>query len=168
LVSRDGNIETIIKHYLLQDPEYPIVIPFHYKDFDSPNDNFIFDKIRRNYLIRDLFGYQSPLKQEYFFFGRTKLVNEVIDLHKSGQNSGLFGLRKSGKTSTIYAIQRRAKVAGCRTLSLDCQDPAIHAKRFGSLLHYIVSNIRKELNLKNIKLILVRLPMRFLNALDNK
>jgi hypothetical protein len=152
LVSRDRNIETTIRHYLLQDPEYPIVIPFKYDDFRSATDDFIFNAIRRNYLIRDLFGYQSPLKHEYYFFGRKGLVESVLDRHKSGQNSSLFGLRKSGKTSTIYAIQRRAKTANCRTLVIDCQDPSIHARRFGPLLEYILLEIRRELNLKQINI----------------
>src|SRR5665213_3367420 len=140
-----------VRHYLAQDPEYPIVIPFHYDDFQNLSNDFIFSAIRRNYLIRDLFGYQSPLRQEYFYFGRTRLVEDVIDLHRSGQNSGLFGLRKSGKTSTIFAIQRRAKTIGCRTLLIDCQDPAIHAKRFGPLLEYIIAATRHELNLRKIE-----------------
>jgi hypothetical protein len=167
LISADQNIENIIRHYLLQNPEYPIVVPFKYSDFHSPNDNFIFNTIRKNYLIRDLFGYQSPLKQEYFFFGRTQLLEGVIDLHKSGQNSGLFGLRKSGKTSTIYAIQRRAKTSGCRSILIDCQDPAIHARRYPSLLEVIVSTVRDELNLrKKIQLVLVKSRTRFLRALE--
>jgi len=78
LVSADHNIEAIIRHYLVQDPEYPILIPFRYEDFQQINNDFIFGAIRKNYLIRDLFGYQSPLRQEYFYFGRAKLVEAVI------------------------------------------------------------------------------------------
>jgi hypothetical protein len=158
LIARDANIERSIRHYLLQDPEYPVVIPFKYADFQSPNEEFIFNTIRRNYLIRDLFGYQSPLKQEYYFFGRKQLVDSVIDRHKSGQNSGLFGLRKSGKTSTIYAIQRRARSSGSRTLIIDCQDPAIHARRYASLLQYIIIEVRRELGLKKIEINLGAMP----------
>jgi len=150
LISADRNIEKSIGHYLLQNPEYPVVIPFHYDEFSDHSDSIFFDAIRKNFLIRDLFGYQSPLKQEYFFFGRTKLVEHVLDLHKSGQNSGLFGLRKSGKTSTIYAIQRRAKTAGCRTLVIDCQDPAVHGKTFAALLEYMISQARRGLGLKKV------------------
>jgi len=150
LISADDNIGETIRHYLVQTPEYPIVVPFRYSEFRSPSDDFIYAAIRRNFLIRDLFGFQSPLKQEYFFFGRAQLLENVIDLHKSGQNSGLFGLRKSGKTSTIYAIQRRAKPAGCRTILIDCQDPGVHARRYSSLLELIIREIRKEFSLKDI------------------
>jgi hypothetical protein len=52
LISMDNNIEATIRHYLVQDPEYPIVIPYRYSDFRSPTDEFIFAAIRRNYLIR--------------------------------------------------------------------------------------------------------------------
>jgi hypothetical protein len=152
LVSGDSNIQNIIRHYLLQDPEYPIVVPLKFTDFRSPSEDFIYNAIRQNYLIRDLFEYQSPLRQEYFFFGRRKLVDNVIDLHKSGQNSSLFGLRKSGKTSTIFAIQRRAKTSGCRTILIDCQDPAVHARRYGALLQWIVLEVRRELNLRKIQI----------------
>jgi hypothetical protein len=160
LISADSNIQNIIRHYLLQDPEYPIVVPLKFSDFRSPSEDFIYNAIRQNYLIRDLFEYQSPLRQEYFFFGRRKLVDNVIDLHKSGQNSSLFGLRKSGKTSTIFAIQRRAKTSGCRTILIDCQDPAIHARRYGALLQWIVLEVRKELNLRKIEIDLGSTPDR--------
>ena len=36
LISMDNNIEATIRHYLVQDPEYPIVIPYRYSDFRSP------------------------------------------------------------------------------------------------------------------------------------
>lgn len=150
LISADKDIQNIIRHYIQQNPEYPIIIPFHYNDFFGHRNNHLSNAIRQNYLIRDLFGYQLPLKHEYFFFGRSQFVENILDLHKSGQNSGLFGLRKSGKTSTIYAIQRRAKTSGCRTLLLDCQDPAVHAKRSISLLEYIVVRARQEFGLKQV------------------
>ncbi|TWA62035.1 hypothetical protein FBZ82_11648 [Azospirillum brasilense] len=151
LISKDQNIQNSISLYLSREPEYPVVIPFLYSDFSPKSEDFIYSAIRRNYIVRDLFGHQSPLKQEYFFFGRDQLAADVVDRHKSGQNSGLFGLRKSGKTSTIYAIQRRAKTAGCRTLLIDCQDPAVHAKRYDKLLQYIITELRTELSLPRIE-----------------
>lgn len=150
LISRDSEIAQRVRHYLEKDPEYPVVIPYTYEDFLSTTDNFILTRMRSNYLIRDLFGYQSPLKQEHFFFGRDALVNQVIDLHKAGQNASLFGLRKSGKTSTIYAIQRRAKALGRHAIVIDCQDPAVHAREYQSLLLFILNQVRASLNLKPI------------------
>jgi hypothetical protein len=148
LISRDVGIVKKIRHFLERDPEYPVIIPYTYSDFKQATDNFILSSVRSNYLIRDLFGYQSPLKQEYFFFGRDKLLNHVIDVHKAGQNSSLFGLRKSGKTSTIYAIQRRAKALGCHSVSVDCQDPAVHARGYADLLLFILNEVRRSFGLK--------------------
>jgi len=154
LVSRDPGITDKIRHYLQQSPEYPIVIPYLYEQFGGRTDNFILDSIRSNFLIRDLFGYQSPLRHEYFFFGRDKLLNHVIDLHKAGQNSSLFGLRKSGKTSTIYAIQRRARGIGCHAVLIDCQDPAVHARGYAELLRHILNEVRRSVNLKIVPMAL--------------
>ncbi|NDV85615.1 hypothetical protein GTW51_02765 [Aurantimonas aggregata] len=151
LVSADRNIETSIRHYLSQDPEYPIIVPFHYDDFRHSRNDFIIQRIRSNYVVRDIFGYQSPLRHEYFYFGRDNLINHVIDLHKSGQNSSLFGLRKSGKTSTIYAITRRAKVFGHKSITIDCQDPSVHARGYAELLSHIINEIRVSLGLKSKK-----------------
>jgi hypothetical protein len=148
--SADREIEKHIRHFLLQEPEFPIVIPFQFKDFASFSAGLIMSAVRKNYLIRDLFGYESPLRQDYFFFGRSNIVEDVIDRHRAGQNSSLFGLRKSGKTSTIYAIQRRAKTNGIRPILIDCQDPNIHARTYVKLLQFIIEMVRSELSLKKI------------------
>ena len=139
LVSCDHNIESIIRHYLDQHPEYPVIIPLTFQQVLSSAGNPALEAVRRNYLIRDLFAYQNPLREETFFFGRQDIVNQVLDMAKSGQNSSLFGLRKSGKTSTIYAIARKAKAFSCNSTVIDCQNPAVHARKFGDLLAYIVS-----------------------------
>jgi hypothetical protein len=56
LISKDYNIEASIRHYLLQDIEYPVVIPYRYDEFHSSNDDFIFNAIRRTGMASD----QSP------------------------------------------------------------------------------------------------------------
>jgi hypothetical protein len=111
----------------------------------------LLEAIRRNYLLRDLFGYQNPLREETFFFGRQKVVNEILDLAKSGQSSSLFGLRKSGKTSIIYAIMRRAKSFGSTPVFIDCQNPSIHARRYEDLLAHILGLIRNSVGQKRKK-----------------
>lgn len=148
IISKDAMIESSIRNYLIKDPEYPVLIPLQYDDFSGPSNSFILAKIRSNHLIRDLFAYQSPLRNEHFYFGRENLTSTVIDLHKSGQQSGVFGLRKSGKTSTIFAIQRKSKSAACRCIVIDCQDTSVHDRSYSELLAYIVSELRKQLGLK--------------------
>lgn len=147
-ISKDNNVEAAVRSFLTENFEYPIIVPFSYSDFQSPTDAFIYARIRSNHLIRDLFGHQNPLRKEYFFFGRDSIVANTIDQHLTGENSSIFGLRKSGKTSTIYAIERKARSSGTRTVVVDCQDPAVHARRYNGLLAYLVDRVREECNLK--------------------
>lgn len=143
LVSADEKIENTIKHYLDQHPEYPIIIPTTFIQITSQHGNQLLAAVRRNYLIRDLFGYQNPLREETLFFGRQEIVNSVLDMAKSGQNSSLFGLRKSGKTSAIYAIRRKARGFSCNVAVIDCQNPAVHARKYDDLLSYMIGEIRR-------------------------
>lgn len=131
-------------NYLNQHPEYPIIIPI-YREKIRGSGQELLDSIRRNYLLRDLFGYQNPLREETFFFGRNEQVNNVLDLAKSGQSSSIFGLRKSGKTSAIYAIIRRARSFGCTPVFIDCQSPIIHARRYEDLLSLLIFETRKAI-----------------------
>lgn len=147
LVSADPDIELKISRYLQSTPEYPVIIPIYYKNLTQHDDAFV-DALRRNHLIRDLFGVHSPLEQEYFFFGRSGIVNSVIDHHKSGEHYGIFGLRRSGKTSTIHAVSRKARGQNIVPVIIDCQDPAVHARGFSSLLQYLLSTIRKSAGLR--------------------
>lgn len=142
LISGDPRTEVIIQKYLQQNPEYPIIVPIYVPNVRE-NGTELLDAVRRNYLTRDLFGYQNPLREETFFFGRQEQVNTVLDLAKSGQSSSLFGLRKSGKTSSIYAIMRKAKAFDCMPVFLDCQSPAVHARRYNELLSLLIAEVRR-------------------------
>lgn len=145
LVSSDPKVEGIVKHYLDQHPEYPIIVPYNLDNLSFTKSNHLLDAIRRNYIIRDLFGYQNPLREETFFFGRTDIVNHVLDSARSGQNSTIFGLRKSGKTSSIYAIMRKAKAFNSVPVQIDCQNPNVHGRSFDKLLSYIITQTRKSI-----------------------
>ena len=57
LVSNSIDVERIIKRYLDQNPEYPIIIPINFQSLFSSATNPLLAAIRRNYLVRDLFGY---------------------------------------------------------------------------------------------------------------
>lgn len=152
LISDDQKIENHIRQYLRHNPEYPIIIPIFGEALVNSSGNQLVEAIQSNYVIRDLFGYQAPLRQEYFFFGRSDTVNSVLDLSKSGQNSSLFGLRKSGKTSTIFAMERKAKATGTDVVVVDCQNPAVHGRRFDQLLWHLVNQIKKSVGQKLIKM----------------
>ncbi|MBF0414294.1 MAG: AAA-like domain-containing protein [Magnetococcales bacterium] len=121
------------------DPEYPIVVPFTYDELSNKFDNyFLRNRFKKHFYSRNLFDFLSPLKRDLYFFGRSQLVHELVNRHKSGEHIGLFGLRKSGKTSIIYAVERTLSASGNRFVSLDCESPSIHKCRWNELLEKLV------------------------------
>lgn len=140
IVSADINIEAKIKNTVALDPESPIYIPFYIKELTSSvgsDQGFLFDRMRRHFFTRDLFAFNSPLKKDLYFFGRTGLIQELIDRSQNGEHSGIFGLRKSGKTSVVYGIERALTLTDNKFLLVDCQDPSIHGRRWYELLHWL-------------------------------
>jgi hypothetical protein len=143
LVSRDPDVADKVTKVADEDPESPFVISFTYTElYEKYNENVISNKFRKNYFSRNLFDYRNPLKKEIFFFGRSELVNDVVDRHKSGEHSGLFGLRKSGKTSIVYAIERALSFQGYISVAFDCETPATHGLRWFELLQRVVSRYK--------------------------
>lgn len=139
LISRDANIESKISDLLKNDPEQPIVIPFTYDELMySYTDHLIRNRFRKHFYSRDLFSFLSPLKKDLYFFGRTDLIQQIVNKHRSGEHTGLFGLRKSGKTSIIYAVERLLQTNDELFLSIDCESPSIHMLRWNELLEKII------------------------------
>lgn len=111
------------------------------------------DDIRRvlagQLYARDLFALESPLRSETTFFGREEIVSQLLDRFKSGQNSGLFGLRRIGKTSILYALQRRifsSQVAG--VAYLDVSSPEIYQSRWWMVLQKLIAAFAEPLGLE--------------------
>lgn len=139
LVSKDSAISTKIDSLLKVDPEQPIVIPFTYNELQSAYDSFfIRNRFRNNFYSRDLFSFLSPLKKDLYFFGRSELIQQLTNRHRSGEHTGLFGLRKSGKTSIVYAIERHLVQIKENVISIDCESPSIHKLRWNELLLKVV------------------------------
>ena len=100
-----------------------VVIPFRYSELQGGDKRQLVTKRFRDYFYeRDLFAFESPLKKDIYFFGRREYVHELISRHKSGENSGVFGLRRSGKTSVLQAIERAAQFTETMCVFADCQD----------------------------------------------
>jgi hypothetical protein len=149
LISKDPNIEDRIDSLLKTDPEQPIIIPFTYAELNSGYDSFfIRNRFRKHFYSRDLFDFLSPLKSDLYFFGRSPLVHELVNRHRTGEHIGLFGLRKSGKTSIIYAVERTLSASGGNYVSIDCESPSIHKLRWNELLEKIVLLYHKSINSK--------------------
>lgn len=139
LISRARDVEEKVDKLLKSDPEHPIVIPLTYSELLSGDVNQIIEnRFRKHFYSRDLFSFLSPLKKDTYFFGRSNLINEIVNRYQSGEHTSLFGLRKSGKTSIVYAIERRLTSNGDLVLSLDCESPAIHLLRWNELLESLV------------------------------
>lgn len=144
LISDDPETERKVTALLKTDPEQPIVIPFTYDELCSSYDDFFLrNRFRSHFYTRDLFGFLSPLRKDLYFFGRSQLLQEIINKHRSGEHTGLFGLRKSGKTSIIYAIERHLKAYKGKFLSIDCESPSIHGLRWYELLEKIAVDYKK-------------------------
>lgn len=149
LISKDSNIESKIEALLKTDPEQPIIIPFYYDELESNYDPFFFrNRFRKHFYSRNLFDFLSPLKSDLYFFGRSQLVHEIVNRHKDGEHTGLFGLRKSGKTSIIYAVERTLKASGDNYVSIDCESPSIHMLRWNELLEKLVNLYHKSIESK--------------------
>lgn len=148
LISRDIHISTKLSNLLKSDPESRIIIPFHYEELLTNMDPyFLENRFRNKFYNRDLFAFQAPIKNEFFFFGRNDLVHEIVNRHRSNENSGLFGLRKTGKTSVIFSINRTLQKLKESSVFIDCQNPSFHKKRWNRALHYVITQLKEQNNI---------------------
>ncbi|HCF8499818.1 TPA: ATP-binding protein [Klebsiella variicola subsp. variicola] len=140
LIGRAPDTEAKVEHLLKSDPEHQIIVPVSYAEMMHVNAlRTLENRFRKHFYSRDLFSFLSPLKKDTYFFGRSNLINEIVNRFQSGEHTSLFGLRKSGKTSIVYAIQRRLEIKGDCFVSLDCESPSIHGLRWYELLEKLVS-----------------------------
>ncbi|RZJ88152.1 MAG: hypothetical protein EOO20_14360, partial [Chryseobacterium sp.] len=145
LISRDPAIQTKIQDLLRAEPEYHAVVPFTYEELSTKYGDFhIRNRFKDFFFSRDLFAFNSALKKDLYFFGRTDLIHSILNRHKSNENSGLFGLRKTGKTSIIYGVQRAIKHSEGISIFIDCQIPGFHMKRWNKALKYIIDEIKAQ------------------------
>lgn len=132
-----------------------VFVPFNYTEIlnDCTNNLFVENRFKQYFYARDLYDYDSPIKSESFFFGRSKIVHEFYEKYSNSENTALFGLRKIGKTSVLYAIRRLFESKNLPVVYIDCQSPSFHKRRWFEALMYIIEqaydqipNINKELN----------------------
>lgn len=144
LISRAEVVEEKVEALLKSDPEHSIIVPATYKELQGYRAvETLENKFRKHFYSRDLFGFLSPLKKDIYFFGRSNLINELLNRFKVGEHTSLFGLRKSGKTSIVYAIERKLLSLNGSFLTLDCESPSIHMCRWNELLEKLVQYYAK-------------------------
>ncbi|GJM78703.1 hypothetical protein HMSSN139_11990 [Paenibacillus sp. HMSSN-139] len=145
LVSQDNEVVRNLGNILKNDKEAQIIVPFSYNEIIKQYDAyFIRNRFKEHFYTRDLFAFRAPLKKDLYFFGRKDLVHNIVNRHKSNENSGLFGLRKTGKTSVIFGIERVLDEMDEVSVFIDCQSPAFHKRRWNKALHYIVYQIVRQ------------------------
>ncbi len=144
LISDDPAISLKIKKLFESKPDAPVVVPFHIGEIGlSTTQAEISSRIREFTFTRDLFSMSSPLRSDIYFYGRAGLINEICSKLSSGENFGLFGLRRSGKTSLVHGVSRAIKVRSGNSITIDCQSPTIHQRRWNELLEHIVRSAKE-------------------------
>ncbi|WP_304335243.1 ATP-binding protein, partial [Conchiformibius steedae] len=138
LISNDGKVTDSVTKLIKNEPEAQIVVPFSYNELSAIKDsNFIKNRFRDYFYTRDLFAFEAPLKKDIYFFGRSDLIQKLINRLKSHENAGLFGLRKTGKTSLINGIKRNLYRENIKPVIIDCQNTAFNQKRWYEALFFI-------------------------------
>ena len=149
LVSDDPETTAKVRSFVETDPERPPIVALSRDALASiltVNDlrGLLFHQLFQ----RDLFALESPLRTDTTFFGRDDIVSQLLDRFRSGQNSGLFGLRRIGKTSVLYALRRRVASGSLGgTAYLDLSNPSTYQSRWYNLLQQIVRTLAEPLEL---------------------
>lgn len=93
----------------------------------------------------DLFGMQSAIEADTYFFGRHDLVQKIAGRGEMGRNNhGVFGLRKMGKTSVLFAVERRLASRPVITTYIDAHLPGTYQRRWWSMLELIAKRCAKS------------------------
>lgn len=149
-ISKMDNVEEAVKEFSIQDPERICFIPLSEKFLleNKPGVAELRSHFQEHLFRRDLFAIESPIRTDRYFFGREDLVIQFIDRIRTGQNSGIFGLRKIGKTSLIYAIKRNidSKKLGS-FVYYDCSNPGFYKSRWEDCLIILLKEILVQANL---------------------
>lgn len=153
IISRDQDAKEWISNYLFSNPQTRIPVVFTVDELVSNRSNqwYVRNELSKQLFSRDLFDYQLPLENDYYFFGRDQLLAENLDAIKQSQNRGFFGLRKTGKTSILYKIKRTIESTGTGScFYYDCKLPSIRMLSWNELLEKIIIDISKRYGI-NIK-----------------
>jgi hypothetical protein len=157
LISEDVHVETSLESLIKSEPESQIVIPFNIQEINSQSDNFfVRNRFRKYFYARDLFAFEAPLQRDIYFFGRSDLIQTLVNRYKSQENSGLFGLRKTGKTSLINGLERTLNKDKIAPVVVDCQSTAFNQRRWNEALYFLVYSAHKHLQSK------IQLPAEYL------
>jgi len=149
LISGDRNVEQSLEKLVKSEPESQIVIPFFTGELETIKDSyFLRNRFRHYFYARDLFAFEAPLQKDLYFFGRLDLIQTLINRFKSGENSGVFGLRKTGKTSLINGMERTLFTEKVIPVVIDCQNTSFNQRRWYEALFYLCLMAKNKLDPK--------------------
>lgn len=150
LVADDPETNAAVRRFVESDSERPPIVALSREAAATIGTATDLRSILFKQLFqRDLFALESPLRTDTTFFGRDEVVSQLLDRYRSGQNSGLFGLRRIGKTSVLYALRRRIASGGLGgSAYLDLSNPSTYQCRWYDLLQQIVRAFAEPLKLE--------------------
>lgn len=149
IISGDPQVKLRVQEIALQDKESRLIVPYSYSELCTPDgsdEGLILRRLKEFFRSRDLFLFESPLRNDTYFFGRTQITQQLYDKYKSGQNGCLFGLRKIGKTSVLFAVQRWMRLRDEPVVFLDCSEPAFHRRRWTGALHFMIATLARQMD----------------------
>lgn len=152
IISQDTGIKDKIRQIALQDKESRIIIPYNYDEFfinSNSSSTLIVNRLKEFFYERDLFAFDSPLRNDTYFFGRSQTIQYLYGKYKSGENGCLFGLRKIGKTSALFAVKRYLEIREEPVVYIDCSEPSFHLKRWYESLHFLIDNLIKSISIRS-------------------
>jgi len=141
----DNTVEEYENLVAGKDSDPPYAVPFGKNELVNYREGIVQERLESYIFGRDLFAFESPLSTDAFFFGRDRLVNELVGKIENAQNFGMFGLRKAGKTSVLLAVKRRLEtLQNYQIIHFDCQQANIYDSRWDVMLARIHQAITKQ------------------------
>ena len=103
IVSKAPNVIAFTQNFELDRPQYrtPIPVNWHQMESSVRDTWFLRNALSSSLFTRDIFDYQLPLDEDMYFFGRTHIVNDMVDFVKKSENRGIFWLTKDWKNLDI-------------------------------------------------------------------
>jgi hypothetical protein len=105
LFSKDNKILSRVDELLKSEPELPLIVPFSYDELLKNTDPFfIRNRMRKYFYTRDLFALENPLEKDLYFFGRNQIVQELLNRHKSGENSARIAFKTGSPSNQVDVV----------------------------------------------------------------
>lgn len=152
LLSPASNLYSLTKQQSIENTLSRIIVPVLSQELtiQGKDQFYLFNKMKEFLFSRDLFDFQQPITSDLYFFGRSKLIQELRHSLENGENIGLFGLRKTGKTSVLLKLQRLLENNHTTIYKyIDLQDPSLYSMRWWELLDHVRLQIGGD-QIKNI------------------